>query len=610
MWADKDALGLPNTCVHDIKQRHQARAIQRVREIINAQRILKRPYKDPDFPPGPECLGELVWDPRVSEVEFVRFADLPGSGGWEIVRDGYDPCHIRQGRLGNCWFLAALAVLSDNLPELLDDVMVSKDVNSKGVYLVRFCKDGSWTTVIIDDFFATHLGSTARHAQLWVSLIEKAYAKLHGSYAALEGGDSADALRDLTGAPCESIDFREADFDSEQTFLVVMNGHESGWPMTCHVGVSIAERAAYERIGLAQGHAYSLLAVDEDLLILNIRNPWGLKGQETKWKGDWSEDSPLWTPAIRKRLRSRGESHGGNKGAFWMSWEDFILYFSGVTICKYYRNAHCVSAESTLWSNTFCSKSMYTITASVPTPLHLMMFQKDGRRPGSRSTDLSLLCVETSQTDPTNITEFKPVGCIWPTRAATATVQMYLGNTKASYLVIPYHLSADEEIDFTLVAYSRESVQLKVLPSHENYLTAAALLTVTAGPSPKNTHTLRPGIKLKEFNYRTGSGDYSTWFLVENTSGKAIIVKVRLKVQNMTSIRGSYDEDAIEPMARRLLNVLVKPKSEAGSYSYTYTHRAPHTFTGFSSTPPIRSALFGCGKISSLTMFGPGFENM
>ena len=41
----------------------------------------------------------------------------------------------------------------------------------------------------------------AHGPELWVIILEKAWAKLHGSYERIESGVGADVMRDLTGAP-------------------------------------------------------------------------------------------------------------------------------------------------------------------------------------------------------------------------------------------------------------------------------------------------------------------------------------------------------------------------------------------------------------------------
>jgi hypothetical protein len=46
---------------------------------------------------------------------------------------------------------------------------------------------------------ALHFSASEEENETWVPLIEKAYAKVYGDYAALDGGRSTDALEDLTG---------------------------------------------------------------------------------------------------------------------------------------------------------------------------------------------------------------------------------------------------------------------------------------------------------------------------------------------------------------------------------------------------------------------------
>lgn len=105
--------------------------------------------------------------------------------------------------------MAGLALITER-PEMLDHILLTKEMTREGVYLVRLCHNGLWKTVLIDDCFPCtvykQLAFTqANHRQMYVPLIEKACAKLFGSYGDLIGGQTEEGLQLLTGAPCEHI---------------------------------------------------------------------------------------------------------------------------------------------------------------------------------------------------------------------------------------------------------------------------------------------------------------------------------------------------------------------------------------------------------------------
>ena len=54
--------------------------------------------------------------------------------------------------------------------------------------------------------------------------------------------------------------------------------------------------------------------------LIKVRNPWGAR----EWEGPWSDDSPLWTPELRKFFGCKSK----NDGIFWIDISNFFTHFS------------------------------------------------------------------------------------------------------------------------------------------------------------------------------------------------------------------------------------------------------------------------------------------
>lgn len=101
----------------------------------------------------------------------------------QIFQDDIDPNDIKQGFLPDCWFLSALSCLAER-PALVRRLFVTKEYNKEGIYRIKLCKNGEWHLITIDDYIPCYFNggpmfSRANGEELWVMLLEKAYAKMH-----------------------------------------------------------------------------------------------------------------------------------------------------------------------------------------------------------------------------------------------------------------------------------------------------------------------------------------------------------------------------------------------------------------------------------------------
>ncbi|NXB57599.1 CAN14 protein, partial [Struthidea cinerea] len=253
-----------------------------------------------------------------------------------------------QGLVENCWFLAALEALTFHQDILAAVVPQNQSFERKyaGIFHFRFWHFGEWVDVVVDDRLPVNEAgellfvSSVYKNVFWGALLEKAYAKLYGSYEDLQIGQVSEALVDFTGGVNTMIKLAEAppdlwDILTRATYSRSLMGCQTHLRVYFpSVSLSCVQTTKVLKNGLVAGHAYTVTGIRKVTCqygpenLVRLRNPWG----KIEWKGDWSDSSYKWellSPKEKILLRKKKED-----GEFWMSLRDFKIHFVDLVICK------------------------------------------------------------------------------------------------------------------------------------------------------------------------------------------------------------------------------------------------------------------------------------
>ena len=283
---------------------------------------------------------EFLYD--TDNIIWLRAKDIFPQGKYSLFVDDISIDDVRQGSLGNCYFMSSLAAMT-SIPQLIIQIFKSIYIPKNNCYEIGMNIEGEWKIVLLDDYFPCSkktkipIFAKPNGPELWVMLLEKAWAKINGGYINISGGFASEVLSVLTSFPIQTIKLNCNDMDL--IWEKLLNDFKKGQIISSCSNFN----HEIEKYGLISGHSFTVINftsgyINGELIrLIRLRNPWGYK----EWNGDWSDHSNLWTYQSKKILNANLIVE--DDGAFWMSFNDFFKYFCIVDVCKVI-NPQCVKS--------------------------------------------------------------------------------------------------------------------------------------------------------------------------------------------------------------------------------------------------------------------------
>jgi calpain-15 len=149
-------------------------------------------------------------------------------------------------------------------PENIVARFYTKTINKAGIYMMIFFINGLEQAVIVDDYIPVRDGkpcfASTKNGELWVILLEKAWAKIQGTYARTEAGSPNTAAFHLIGVP--NMYYLTNETDTLKLWHKIVEADRRGFIID---SVTKGEGENKGEQGIISGHVYSLISAHEVL---------------------------------------------------------------------------------------------------------------------------------------------------------------------------------------------------------------------------------------------------------------------------------------------------------------------------------------------------------
>ena len=320
-------------------------------------------YEDPDFLCDPETFCTDKENPEGEfEIEFERPPiDEDNLDFFEVephTSSSYNIEHefkISRGILNDKFFIGALLMLFKKKEEFFTNLVLDyehvKENIRAGFCGFTFFINGEWKNVTVDTRLPAHQRgefslsrSLIPKAPFWVSLFEKAYAKIFGSYTVLNNTLLKDFLVDFTGGWSKMIRLQRENIEDKHKkfyFDEITRCINQGYLIGCmkyeetkiqeELNESMSDKDAGEEDQIMPNSIYTIIDIQEyeNLKLIFLVNHWD-KG---KFSHPYGPEDETWE--ANKRLTERlNYTVSTTDGTFWMLFDEFITSFNTLYYCR------------------------------------------------------------------------------------------------------------------------------------------------------------------------------------------------------------------------------------------------------------------------------------
>ena len=216
---------------------------------------------------------------------------------------------------------------------------------------INLFKDGAWKEILIDtqipcgpDNLPSY-GRVQNSDEMWLPLVEKAYAKYYGSYEALNQRQTiADTFVDLTGGSVEILNPSELAASHDKN--VVWNWISRWYSEGCVLATQLVGQDNITDEGIMPNRLYGVVDIygaEDTMRMVRVRNPWG----HPDYTGPFADHDAMWNKHPELKVNLHYEPNPD--GTFWMPFDNWLESFNQLYLCHLFPDSFHQTTTEGAW---------------------------------------------------------------------------------------------------------------------------------------------------------------------------------------------------------------------------------------------------------------------